>query len=136
MSNSTVVFHFEDGTTIGSTICPPDMVELQTNPAAFGQIVIGSEFKGDLSQHYVKGGKLRRLTKSMVAVRGQTDAWKDLRAGRDQLLRVADENTIPLRWASMDAERQVEWMTYRQALLDLPANTTDPLHPIWPTPPA
>tara|TARA_R110001592_G_C12983472_1_gene734381 strand:- start:68 stop:442 length:375 start_codon:yes stop_codon:yes gene_type:complete len=28
------------------------------------------------------------------------------------------------------------WIDYRQALRDLPANTVDPLNPIWPTPPA
>ena len=28
------------------------------------------------------------------------------------------------------------WKTYRQALRDLPANTTDPFNPVWPTPPS
>jgi len=27
------------------------------------------------------------------------------------------------------------WLDYRQALRDLPANTTDPENPVWPTPP-
>ena len=27
------------------------------------------------------------------------------------------------------------WMDYRQALRDLPANTTDPANPVWPTKP-
>ena len=28
-----------------------------------------------------------------------------------------------------------EWKAYMQALRDLPANTTDPENPVWPTPP-
>ena len=27
------------------------------------------------------------------------------------------------------------WKTYRQALRDLPANTSDPINPTWPTKP-
>jgi len=27
------------------------------------------------------------------------------------------------------------WLDYRQALRDLPGNTTDPENPVWPTPP-
>ena len=29
-----------------------------------------------------------------------------------------------------------EWAAYRQALRDLPENTTDPANPVWPTKPA
>ena len=29
-----------------------------------------------------------------------------------------------------------EWAAYRQALRDLPTNTTDPANPVWPTKPA
>ena len=32
-------------------------------------------------------------------------------------------------------EKVQEWKSYRQALRDLPANTTDPNKPEWPTPP-
>lgn len=31
---------------------------------------------------------------------------------------------------------QAAWAVYRQELRDLPANTTDPYNPVWPTPPA
>ena len=41
----------------------------------------------------------------------------------------------PLRWASMTTEKQTEYTTYRQALLDLPQNTEDPRSPNLPTPP-
>jgi hypothetical protein len=32
-------------------------------------------------------------------------------------------------------ESKQAWLDYRQALRDLPANTTDPENPVWPTPP-
>lgn len=31
--------------------------------------------------------------------------------------------------------KKQEWLDYRQALRDLPANTEDPENPVWPTPP-
>lgn len=35
----------------------------------------------------------------------------------------------------LSQEKIEEWKVYRQALRDLPANTTDPENPVWPTPP-
>jgi len=32
--------------------------------------------------------------------------------------------------------KKAEWATYRQQLRDLPANTSDPANPTWPTPPS
>ena len=61
--------------------------------------------------------------------------------------------TAPARWAKVlreernkrlaetdylalaDATLTDEMRTYRQALRDLPANTTDPANPVWPTKP-
>jgi len=31
--------------------------------------------------------------------------------------------------------KKTEWATYRQALRDLPANTSDPANPVWPSQP-
>jgi hypothetical protein len=56
-----------------------------------------------------------------------------LRLDRNSLLRDSDINVAADRWATMSTETQTAWATYRQALRDLPANTTDPLNPIWPT---
>ena len=33
-------------------------------------------------------------------------------------------------------EKKAEWVTYRQTLRDLPANTSDPENPTWPTQPS
>ena len=56
-------------------------------------------------------------------------AWVKLRFIRNRLLRKTD-------WmANSDVTMSDEWKTYRQALRDLPANTTDPVNPTWPKKP-
>ncbi len=59
------------------------------------------------------------------------EPWRLLRWRRDGLLFGSD-------WTqSADAPvDKAAWATYRQALRDLPDNTTDPENPVWPTPPA
>jgi hypothetical protein len=57
--------------------------------------------------------------------------WERLRFRRDQLLAASDFRMIP------DAPwDRGPWEAYRQALRDLPANTTDPRAAVWPEPPA
>ena len=62
---------------------------------------------------------------------GATDrAWADLRWQRNKLLTETD-------WmANSDYTMSDDWKTYRQALRDLPANTSDPANPTWPTKPS
>ena len=55
---------------------------------------------------------------------------KDLRAARNELLADTDW------WAVSDRTMTAEETAYRQALRDLPANTTDPANPTWPTKPS
>ena len=57
-----------------------------------------------------------------------------LRLIRKTLLQESDwtqANDSPL-----STSKKTEWQTYRQALRDLPANTTDPRSPSWPTQPS
>ena len=57
-------------------------------------------------------------------------AWQDLRERRKFLLKQTD-------WmANSDVTMSDAWKTYRQALRDLPANTSDPTNPTWPTKPS
>ena len=63
-----------------------------------------------------------------------SEEWAALRAERDRLLAETD-------WVVVKAQEAGEavpaaWATYRQALRDLPANTSDPANPAWPTKPA
>ena len=59
---------------------------------------------------------------------------RELRTKRNTLLEHTD------RYATIDYPHPTEevkqaWLDYRQALRDLPANTTDPENPIWPEAP-
>ena len=70
---------------------------------------------------------------------GATDrAWAELRAERDRLLAETDWVTSRAVDASADGlgiQLPQVWVDYRQALRDLPANTTDPANPTWPVKP-
>ena len=56
---------------------------------------------------------------------------EQLRAKRNQLLAETDYLGLPDLGGF-----SAEMTAYRQALRDLPANTTDPANPVWPTKPA
>lgn len=45
-----------------------------------------------------------------------------LRSERNNLLSVTDYIEMPTKWATLTAEQQSAWSTYRNALRDLPAN--------------
>ena len=55
--------------------------------------------------------------------------WNELRQERNRL--IAETDYLALS----DSTLTTEMAAYRQALRDLPANTTDPANPVWPTKP-
>ena len=55
--------------------------------------------------------------------------WKELRQERNR--RIAETDYTALS----DSTLTDDMKTYRQELRDLPANTTDPANPVWPTKP-
>jgi hypothetical protein len=57
--------------------------------------------------------------------------WRMLRSSRNVLLSACDWTQIAD--APVD---DLAWAVYRQALRDLPSNTTDPFNPVWPEMPA
>lgn len=57
-----------------------------------------------------------------------------VRLERNRRLKECDYTSLP-EYNHPTPEIKQAWMDYRQALRDLPANTTDPLNVIWPTPP-
>ena len=74
------------------------------------------------------------LSQSVIDARKTEEAWfllRSVRAGRLSSTDWTQSPDSPLT----DAKKQ-EWATYRQALRDLPANTTDPANPTWPTQPS
>jgi len=55
------------------------------------------------------------------------EPWRELRSERNGRLAASDWSQV----ADAPVDKAA-WATYRQALRDLPANTTDPLNPVWP----
>lgn len=55
--------------------------------------------------------------------------WQGLRSRRNMLLEETDW------WGNSDVTMTDEQKAYRQALRDVPANTSDPLDPTWPEKP-
>ena len=62
-----------------------------------------------------------------------TQPLKELRTERNK--RLAKCDWVTLKAYSTDTPVPEEWKTYMQTLRDLPANTEDPVNPVWPVPP-
>ena len=58
--------------------------------------------------------------------------WADLRALRTRRLAETDWT----QGADVPVGIKTSYQSYRQALRDLPANTSDPANPVWPTSPS
>jgi len=68
----------------------------------------------------------------------QHAALMALRAERDRRLAECDwvvTRAVDLSNDGLGIQLEQVWVQYRQALRDLPANTTDPANPVWPTKP-
>ena len=110
-----------------------------------GESYVEGEFYDD--RYYVKNGSLHEFPAkpdypadfdkaSESWVWDEAMSWGQLRHQRDLLLSELDPIVSnPLRWAGFDEAKQSEYTTYRQVLLDLPENTTDPRNPVWPSQP-
>lgn len=81
--------------------------------------------------HNTETGEITEIDAVIDAAANLEQAWRDLRGARNNLLASCDWTVLSDTPTSTAA-----WKAYRQALRDLPANTTDPLNPVWPTPPA
>lgn len=65
----------------------------------------------------------------------EDNAWAELRSQRNMLLQQTDFMMVTDFYASMTAQEQTDVTTYRQALRDLPDNTSDPTDVTWPSKP-
>ena len=61
-------------------------------------------------------------------------ALESLRRKRDTKLEKTDKY-VTIDYPHATEETKQAWLDYRQALRDLPANTTDPENPVWPEAP-
>tara|TARA_R100001463_G_scaffold10701_1_gene30870 strand:+ start:1976 stop:2221 length:246 start_codon:yes stop_codon:yes gene_type:complete len=78
-------------------------------------------------EHNVQTNEIKTVETGETAT--ATPAIDILRSTRDRLLRETDY------YALSDVNMSEDMKTYRQALRDLPANTSDPSKPTYPTKP-
>jgi len=76
--------------------------------------------------------EIARDAEEATWVAGAVDrAWARLREERNIKLNETDWTQVP----DAPSAGETAWATYRQALRDLPVNTSDPVNPTWPTKP-
>lgn len=86
--------------------------------------------KQDMHKYEVSDGVLQRKAQTQIDATELTQARNRLRRKRDQMLASSDWTQ-----AADSPVDKVVWASYRQALRDLPANTSDPVNPVWPRQP-
>jgi hypothetical protein len=59
--------------------------------------------------------------------------WADLRKQRDDKLKACDHTQ--LEDSIVSVQKKADYVVYRAALRDIPANTVDPTNPTWPVEP-
>lgn len=80
------------------------------------------------------GGILSTPTEEQINNLNTENAFADLRFQRDKLLWKSDWTQSPD--SPLSDSKKAEWATYRQQLRDLPANSSDPSNPNYPTKPS
>jgi|DEB0MinimDraft_6_1074348.scaffolds.fasta_scaffold04774_11 hypothetical protein len=114
----------------GKIISLVDASGTPTAPSGYGYLPCTYDLS-ELYKYEVVSGVIQLKPQPEIDTIEETEAWFKLRVKRDQILAQCDWTQVP------DAPvNQTEWATYRQALRDLPANTTDPANPTWPTQPS
>jgi hypothetical protein len=110
-------------------ICPDDCIDAT-------EIELPSDFAQNFTNYVYDGGSFRLATDEENAAIDfpDEDYWVVLRADRNKLL--AECDWTQAADTPLTEQKKTEWATYRQALRDLPANTTDPRNPTWPTKPS
>lgn len=81
-------------------------------------------------EYLILDGVPVRKDQAVIDAKNLEKAWFELKDMRTRMLKDTDWTQVPD--APVD---QAAWATYRKALRDLPANTTDPANPAWPEPP-
>ena len=97
---------------------------------AYPNVVSVSDSKGGAFDANGNQIELDQVLIDAVAIElAAEQALSSLRSKRNQLLAETDYLALA------DSTLTDEMRSYRQALRDLPANTTDPANPVWPTKP-
>lgn len=85
--------------------------------------------------HHVVSGQLHAKPQSAKSAEAEAQAWRTLRADRHERLSRQVDTINAVRWDGMTGQQRTAWKRYRQALLDMPENTTNPASPVWPEKP-
>lgn len=93
-----------------------------------------TEWPLDVENYCVENGALVRKPQAILD-QEQEEFNRGLFKDQRNALLAASDWTQAADSPLSDAKK-AEWATYRQALRDLPANTSDPANPTWPTPPS
>ena len=101
-----------------------------------GHTQVNMDFPDDIENYKfdISTKTIVRIEQTIIDDRETQKAWEILRGIRASILSKTDWTQVP-DVPLTDAKKQ-EWATYRQTLRDLPANTTDPSSPTWPTQPS
>lgn len=88
----------------------------------------------NLDQLKVVDGVLSVKSQDLQDAEDTIIKWSSVRSKRDKTL--SDCDWTQAADSPLSDAKKAEWATYRQQLRDLPANTSDPANPTWPTPPS
>ena len=97
---------------------------------AYPNVITIDEGTGAFDENGVQVTLDQALVDAAAAELVTENAWSNLRTKRTQLLTETDYLALS------DATLSEDMRTYRQALRDLPVNTSDPANPTWPVKPA
>ena len=102
---------------------------------AYPNVVSVSDSKGGAFDANGNQIELDQVLIDAVAIElAAEQALSSLRRQRNQLL--AETDWVITMHKELGTNIPAAWKTYRQALRDLPENTTDPADPVWPTKPS
>ena len=108
------------------------VVQSTDRPQEFDDALGYADFPEDADQRccVVSDGIVTQKAEADLEQEDIARAWLMLRRKRASMLSHSDWTQVPD--APVD---RLAWAEYRQALRDLPSNTTDPRNPNWPTTP-
>ncbi|TWB33096.1 phage tail assembly chaperone [Nitrospirillum viridazoti] len=104
--------------------------------AGLAAISLAQDVAVNAAVHEVRDGVLVEIDADRLRAAAAATTFRTLREERFRRLSFSDVAVLPDRWAAMSDAQRAAWTAYRQALRDLPANTTDPTAPAWPVPPS
>ena len=109
-------------------------VGVGTTTAGHMDLVVGVSTTSPIDVGYTYNDDGTFTAPPLPPAKTAEELWADLRGWRDGQLLASDWVMIPDTPFS-DSKRE-EWKTYRQALRDLPTNTSDISNPSYPTRPS